>query len=47
MQEEKLKEYRREKRKERKRKATDALESDVNPDMAAIMGFSGFCSSKK
>jgi len=45
--EEKLKEYRREKRKEKKRKAADNFESDVDPDMAAIMGFSGFCSSKK
>lgn len=45
--EEKLKEYRREKRKEKKRKAADNLEADVDPDMAAIMGFSGFCSSKK
>ncbi|GFR27233.1 zinc finger matrin-type protein 2 [Trichonephila clavata] len=45
--EEKLKEYRKEKRKERKRKAVESIDSNVDPDMAAIMGFSGFCSSKK
>ncbi|KAH9370366.1 zinc finger matrin-type protein 2 [Haemaphysalis longicornis] len=44
--EEKLREYRREKRKERKRKAQEPTE-DVDPDMAATMGFSGFGSSKK
>lgn len=43
--EEKLKEYRREKRKERKRKAAESLDGDVG--VAAIMGFSGFGSSKK
>lgn len=42
-----MKEYRREKRKEKKRKAAESFENDADPDMAAIMGFSGFCSSKK
>ncbi|XP_035218447.1 zinc finger matrin-type protein 2-like [Stegodyphus dumicola] len=45
--EEKLKEYRREKRKEKKRKAIEAFDGEVDSDMAAIMGFSGFTSSKK
>ena len=48
LQEEKQKVYRREKRKERKRKATDDLDgAEMDPDMAAIMGFSGFGTSKK
>lgn len=51
-QEEKLKEYRREKRKERKRKADSSIDEDMgtggmDPEMAKIMGFSGFSSSKK
>ncbi|XP_042204822.1 zinc finger matrin-type protein 2-like [Homarus americanus] len=50
--EEKLKEYRREKRKERKRKADSGIDEDMgsggmDPEMAKIMGFSGFSSSKK
>uniref|UniRef100_T1JIL1 U1-type domain-containing protein n=1 Tax=Strigamia maritima TaxID=126957 RepID=T1JIL1_STRMM len=47
--EEKVKEYRREKRKERKRKAAEALEefNDVDPEMAAVMGFEGFGSAKR
>ncbi|KAK3605421.1 hypothetical protein CHS0354_007502 [Potamilus streckersoni] len=45
--EEKQKVYRKEMRKERKRKAEGDLEQDVDPDMAAVMGFSGFGSSKK
>ncbi|KAG8199689.1 hypothetical protein JTE90_022139 [Oedothorax gibbosus] len=45
--EDKLKEYRREKRKERKRKAVGSIDDEVDPDMASIMGFSGFTSSKK
>lgn len=45
--EEKLKEYRREKRKEKKRKAHEAFDGDVDPEMASIMGFSGFGGSKK
>lgn len=45
--EEKLKEYRREKRKE-KRKAEEMLEDNEPPsELASIMGFSGFGSSKK
>ncbi|XP_076045580.1 zinc finger matrin-type protein 2 [Oratosquilla oratoria] len=48
--EEKLKEYRREKRKDKKRKA-DSMDEDMaatmDPEMAKIMGFSGFSSSKK
>ncbi|XP_063232673.1 zinc finger matrin-type protein 2 [Bacillus rossius redtenbacheri] len=48
--EEKLKEYRKEKRKERKRKLEE--ESDITTgkaesELASIMGFSGFGSSKK
>ncbi|XP_065174159.1 zinc finger matrin-type protein 2 [Atheta coriaria] len=46
--EEKLKEYRREKRKESKRKIDEVDDSgEVNDEMAAIMGFSGFGTSKK
>lgn len=45
--EEKLKEYRREKRKE-KRKAEEMSEDNEPPsELASIMGFSGFGSSKK
>ncbi|KAH3838024.1 zinc finger matrin-type protein 2-like [Dreissena polymorpha] len=45
--EEKQKAYKKEKRKERKRKADGDLDEDLDPDMAAMMGFSGFGSSKK
>ncbi|GBM41682.1 Zinc finger matrin-type protein 2 [Araneus ventricosus] len=45
--EEKLKEFRREKKKERKRKAVESLDDNFDPNLASIMGFSGFCSSKK
>ncbi|CAG0904746.1 unnamed protein product [Darwinula stevensoni] len=47
--EEKLKEYRREQRREKKRKAEcqDEDFGDADPDMAAVMGFAGFSSSKK
>ncbi|XP_045108019.1 zinc finger matrin-type protein 2-like [Portunus trituberculatus] len=49
--EEKLKEYRREKRKERKRKADSSIDEDMtggmDPEMAKVMGFSGFSSSSK
>jgi U4/U6.U5 tri-snRNP component SNU23 len=46
--EEKQKVYRKEKKKERKRKADDAeLDGDGNPDMAVVMGFSGFGTTKK
>lgn len=47
--EEKLKEYRREKRKENKRKIED-ISDDTNEhssELASIMGFSGFGTSKK
>jgi len=47
-QEEKQKVYRKEKRKDRKRRADDAdLDDDVDTDMAVVMGFSGFGTSKK
>lgn len=48
LQEEKQKAYRKEKRKERKRKADDStgLNINVDPDMAAVMGFSGFGTTK-
>ncbi|XP_065885453.1 zinc finger matrin-type protein 2-like [Dysidea avara] len=47
--EEKVKEYRKEKRKERKRKPRDDddLDEGMDPEMAAMMGFSGFGGSKK
>ncbi|XP_070552765.1 zinc finger matrin-type protein 2-like [Ptychodera flava] len=45
--EEKQKAYRKEVRKERKRKATDDLSYNADPDMMAMMGFSGFGTSKK
>jgi len=46
--EDRMKEYRRENRLKRKRKAeTETSEQDVDADMAAMMGFSGFGSSKK
>ena len=50
MQEEKQKAYRRDKRKNLKRKAATELEEeedDDKKDMAALMGFSGFGGSKK
>lgn len=47
-QEEKLKEYRREKKREKKRKMDAELKlDDDEEDIASIMGFSGFGSSKK
>ncbi|XP_076344835.1 zinc finger matrin-type protein 2 isoform X2 [Tachypleus tridentatus] len=45
--EERLKEYRKEKRRDRKRKIQESGEQDVDPDVAAMMGFSGFGSLKK
>lgn len=51
--EERYKEHKKEKKKDRKRKAEDDLSnSDIDgtalqPDLAAIMGFSGFGGSKK
>lgn len=46
-QEEKLKEYRKEKKKDKKRKHDDLEDEPQNDEMAALMGFSGFGSSKK
>ncbi|XP_046555838.1 zinc finger matrin-type protein 2-like [Haliotis rubra] len=48
--EEKQKAYRREKSKNRKRKLDpedEELNTNIDPDMAAVMGFSGFGTSKK
>lgn len=47
--EEKLKEYRREKRKENKRKIEEISDDNNEPpsELASIMGFSGFGSSKR
>lgn len=45
--EEKAKVQKKEKRKERKRKAEDSGADDIDPDMAQLMGFSGFGTSKK
>ena len=45
--EEKAKAYKKEKQKERKRKADDDLDFEEDDEMAAVMGFSGFGSSKK
>lgn len=47
--EEKLREYRRERRKENKRKIEEISEDNNEPssELASIMGFSGFGSSKK
>lgn len=47
IQEEKLKEYRKEKKKEKKRKHDDLDDEPQQDEMAALMGFSGFGSSKK
>ena len=47
-QEAKQKAYKREQRQDRKRKADDDdLDSGVDPDMVAMMGFSGFGGAKK
>ena len=46
-QEERTKAYRREKRKDRKRKAQAVEEDQGDSDIAAMMGFGGFGSSKK
>ena len=47
-QEEKLKAYRKERKKDKKRKAS-AIDEDsgMDPEMAKVMGFGGFGSSKK
>ena len=48
-----MKEYRREKRKERKRRARgdenedEDEEGGIDPEMAAMMGFSGFGAKRK
>ena len=52
IQEEKMKEYRREKRKEQRKRKHNEVDSrqeqnEDEDDMAAMMGFSGFGSSKK
>lgn len=51
MQEDKYKEYKREKRRERKRKSKaddeEEEEGGVDPEMAAMMGFSGFGTKRK
>jgi len=40
--------YRKEKRKDRKRRADEAdLDDDADMDMANVMGFSGFGTTKK
>lgn len=46
-QEEKAKAYKKEKQKERKRRAEDDIDLEEDDEMAAVMGFSGFGSSKK
>jgi U4/U6.U5 tri-snRNP component SNU23 len=46
-QEERQKSYRKEKKSDRKRKADGELNLNIDPDMAAVMGFSGFGGSKK
>ena len=46
LQEEKQRNYRREKKKDRKRKATEP-DLDIDPDVAAMMGFGGFGGKKK
>lgn len=46
-QEEKAKAYKKEKQKERKRRAEDDVDFEEDDEMAAVMGFSGFGSSKK
>merc|ERR1712110_542481 len=45
--EEKQKAYKNQKRKDRKRKAEDSDDGGGDPDMAALMGFSGFGGAKK
>merc|ERR1719309_899581 len=45
--EEKAKAYKKEKLKERKRRAEDDVDFEEDDEMAAVMGFSGFGSSKK
>jgi U4/U6.U5 tri-snRNP component SNU23 len=51
LKEEKLREYRKEKKKDRKRRYNEVADDDnaagEQDDMAAMMGFSGFGTSKK
>lgn len=47
MQEERQREKRKEARKQRKRKMEPGGDSNIDPEMAAMMGFSGFGGSKK
>ncbi|XP_018019860.1 zinc finger matrin-type protein 2 [Hyalella azteca] len=44
---ERMRAYRREKKKDKKRKTAPTEESEVDPEMAKLMGFGGFGSSKK
>jgi len=46
-QEEKAKAYKKEKMKERKRRAAEDVDFEEDDEMAAVMGFSGFGSAKK
>ena len=45
--EEKAKAYKKEKQKEKKRRAEEDLTFEEDDEMAAVMGFSGFGSTKK
>ena len=47
IQEEKAKQKKKDSRKDRKRKADDETDEYVDNDIAAMMGFGGFGSSKK
>ena len=47
LQEEKHKAYRREKKKNKRKAGEAGLDNDMDPDMAAVMGFSGFGGAKK
>lgn len=47
LQEEKAKAYKKEKQREKKRRAEEDLTFEEDDEMAAVMGFSGFGSTKK
>lgn len=47
LQEEKAKAYKKEKQREKKRRAEEDLSFEEDDEMAAVMGFSGFGSTKK
>lgn len=47
LQEEKAKAYKKEKQREKKRRAEEELTFEEDDEMAAVMGFSGFGSTKK